>query len=435
MKNSILILTILFPTLLFSQSLKQYSDDEIISYFKLAQKLSELDNGKLWGIKLYGPIMLVNSDTRKIYTNVADKNNKLKAISNNLFTGQLDKDELFANTATKWNGVHWTQVILNSFNESDLDNGRLLIHECWHRVQDSIGFPGANSNNNHLDELEGRIYLQLEWKALQKALKNKKDRLFHIESALIFRNYRRSLFEGSAINENKFEMHEGLAEYTGFSLSTMPLDTIINRLEHRINRVIPTRKYSHSFAYIHGIAYGMLLESYDKEWNKSINPNSDFGEEIKKASGIKLPKVTENLVQNRLKYYDGKVLIETEKKHEIKIQKQKEIYRKKFITGDILSIPCKTIGINFNPNNIINFDDYGRVYETITVKSNWGVLKATKGLLVWKTWNKVIVSKPVSVSKSKISGDGWEIELKEAWKVVEMPERNGSFVLVKNITN
>jgi len=53
-------------------------------------------------------------------------------------------------------------------------------------------------------------------------------------------------------------------------------------------------------------------------------------------------------------------------------------------------------------------------------------------MLIWKDWKKVIVSKPVSVSKSKISGDGWEIELKETWEVKEMPDRNGSFILVKS---
>jgi len=433
MKYLIVLFIIFFQCNLFSQSNEEYSEEEIANYFRLAKKLSDLDNGKLWGKKLYGPIMLVNPDTRKIYTNYPDKNAKLKSVSEDLFIGKLDNDELFANTATTWNGVYWTQLMLSSLNKSELDKGALLMHECWHRIQDSTGFSGASSNNNHLDELNGRIYLQLEWKALLKALKEKERKLFHIENALIFRNYRRSLFEGSAANENKFEMHEGLAEYTGFTLSTMPIDTIIVRLEKRIGWVTPTRKYSNSFAYIHGIAYGSLLEGLNKQWNKNISPDSDFGDELRKAIGIKPLVISNDLVRGRMKHYNGHLIVETEKKHEVKIQQKKVFYRKTFITGKTLTLPCATIGISFNPNNIINLDNYGKVYEVITVKSNWGVLKATNGALVWKNWKKVIVSKPNKTSKTKLVGDGWEIELKKGWEITNFPDKKGSFVLTKKL--
>ncbi len=168
MKYLIVLFIITFYYNLFSQSNKEYSIEKITNYFELAKKLSDLDNGRLWGKKLYGPIMLVNPQTRKIYTNYPDKNDKLKSISKNLFTGQLDEDELFANTATNWNGVYWTQVMLSSLSKSELDNGSLLMHECWHRLQDSIGFTGTSSKNSHLEELNGRAYLQLEWQALSE---------------------------------------------------------------------------------------------------------------------------------------------------------------------------------------------------------------------------------------------------------------------------
>jgi hypothetical protein len=41
----------------------------------------------------------------------------------------------------------------------------LLIHELWHRVQADIGLPETGPSNAHLDTPDGRLWLQLEWRA------------------------------------------------------------------------------------------------------------------------------------------------------------------------------------------------------------------------------------------------------------------------------
>src|SRR5207244_12765478 len=72
---------------------------------------------------------------------------------------------------------------------------RLMLHECFHRVQAEIGLEGKDAQNEHLDSLEGRIWLQMEWRALEHAFwQQGEERKRDVADALYFRNYRRSLF-------------------------------------------------------------------------------------------------------------------------------------------------------------------------------------------------------------------------------------------------
>src|SRR5438046_7411128 len=95
-----------------------------------------------------------------------------------------------------------------------------MAQELWHRVQNEIGFPSSGAANNHLDSRDGRVWLQLEWRALAAALTSRgKQRRRAITDALLFRAYRRTIFPQAASQEREMEMHEGLAEYTGVTLS------------------------------------------------------------------------------------------------------------------------------------------------------------------------------------------------------------------------
>jgi len=76
--------------------------------------------------------------------------------------------------------------------------------------------PVGGGSNDHLDTLEGRLWLQLEWRALARALETDGgERLTAIRDALAFRRTRRDLFPGAAEAERKAEIREGLAQYTG----------------------------------------------------------------------------------------------------------------------------------------------------------------------------------------------------------------------------
>ncbi|HET9529626.1 MAG TPA: hypothetical protein VFQ92_04695, partial [Blastocatellia bacterium] len=185
-------------------------------YFEEARDICRKDNGRLWGVSLDGPLLFADRRTRSIVANQSDREGRLTR-KGNVFVGKLPETENIANTATRWAGVEWTMIAW-PLPENRQSRARLMAHELFHRVQDEIGLPGANPANEHLDTLEGRLLLRLEWRALRQALAASADeRRRAVEDALVFRALRREQF-GSAETERGLEMNEGLAEYTGVSL-------------------------------------------------------------------------------------------------------------------------------------------------------------------------------------------------------------------------
>ena len=97
----------------------------------------------------------------------------------------------------------------------------MLAHELFHRIQPTlpIAYPQGD-DNGHLDTLEGRYLLQLEWRALAAALKapDPAARRTAVSDALLFRAERYGLFADAAKNEGALEANEGIAQYTGVRL-------------------------------------------------------------------------------------------------------------------------------------------------------------------------------------------------------------------------
>lgn len=122
----------------------------------------------LWDINLYGPILLIDSETRTIYANETDKENNLKP-QGEVYVGTLPKTVNIANTAIEWEGKRWAMIML-PLSDNAKNRINLLGHESFHRVQPTLGFKLNNADNNHLDQKEGRIYLRLELEALKQAI-------------------------------------------------------------------------------------------------------------------------------------------------------------------------------------------------------------------------------------------------------------------------
>ena len=93
-----------------------------------------------------------------------------------------------------------------------------MLHGLFHRIQPELGFITDDGFNEHLDTLEGRVWMRLEWRALRRAVESSgSDRAEAIADALAFRRERRRLFPGAADNERREEIREGLASYTGIA--------------------------------------------------------------------------------------------------------------------------------------------------------------------------------------------------------------------------
>src|SRR5437764_12722811 len=255
-------------------------------YFAEARELCERDGGKLWGHSLSGPILLVDPASREVVASEADREGLLKK-NGEVFVGKLPAQVLVGNMAIEWAGVKWTMVML-PLPKDRFSRLALFGHELWHHIQNEIDFPSSGVANHHLDTRNGRLWLQLEWRALAAALlKSGKEREEAINDALLFRAYRRSLFPNESEEERAMEMHEGLAEYTGVALSGAPdLARYVADRNLKDGAAKPT--FIRSFAYASGPAYGVLLDQTKADWRKSLKKTDDLGALLQTALGLRL---------------------------------------------------------------------------------------------------------------------------------------------------
>jgi hypothetical protein len=137
-----------------------------------------------------------------------------------------------------------------------------MLHGLFHRIQAELGLTPSTGFNEHLDTLEGRVWMQLEWRALRRAVESSgSDRADAIADALAFRRERRRLFPGAADNERREEIGEGLASYTGIAAwANSPADA------HRAAASAAAGGESQpsfvgNFEAASGPAYGVLLDA------------------------------------------------------------------------------------------------------------------------------------------------------------------------------
>ena len=119
-------------------------------------------------LSLHRSCWSIDRDSRKIVANLPDQDGHLVA-DGRLYTGILPQSQNVANTAFDWSGRRWTMLV-TPLPRDAAQRAALMLHEMWHRIQDSLGFPAASPTNDHLDQLEGRTWLRLEGHALRTAL-------------------------------------------------------------------------------------------------------------------------------------------------------------------------------------------------------------------------------------------------------------------------
>ncbi|MBS1726010.1 MAG: hypothetical protein JST51_04760 [Armatimonadetes bacterium] len=395
-------------------------------YFQEASWASQDDAGALWGAKLYGPTLFVDPQTGDIVANQADQKGALTS-AGTVFVGKVPLSFAAANTAMDWNGVKWS-VIMWPLPERPVDRARLIMHESWHRIQSDIGLPPAITHNEHLDSKEGRIWLLMEYRALAKALPAWGDeRKTALSDALTFRTYRRSLFPSAAENEDRMEVHEGMAEYTGICCSGRTNSEgryyMAGRL--KLNSLKPSLTYA--FAYETGPAYGLLLDQYDEHWRKGLNPKSSLSELLAAAAHIAVGKVDRAEAIKRAQAYDGNSLIKQETKRDEERTKQLKEFRQTLIEGPRLHLPS-TGNFTFDPNAVYPIPPTGTVYLGSKLSEEWGVLETTGPVLIDSQYKNSWVQAATGTDPSK--GMTWKLTLNPGWKLVH-GSRKGDWEVAK----
>ena len=354
--------------------------DSAKAAFAEAKSLCSADAGKLWGVSLCGPIMFVDAPSRSIVANEADGKGVLAA-KDGVFVGTMPVDRNIANTAVEWSGRKWTQILWPLPDDERL-RATLMMHELFHRIQDRLALPPQTSGDNaHLDELEGRYYMLLEWRALAHALESRMTMRIGATPRAMRSSFERSAIgsiSGRAAQEHALEQNEGLAEYTGVRLGNPTSELRTRMALHDLSAHARDATFVRSFAYATGPAYGLLLDRYAPRWRKELETGAGLNVLLERALHVATLGYSDRFTAARAERYGARALHAAEVERDAKRQQQLAVNRRKFVEGPVLTLVFRHMNVQFNPQNLQPLGDAGTVYPTIRVTDDWGVIEGTK---------------------------------------------------------
>ena len=385
-------------------------------YFKEATTLCERDAGRLWGVSLCGPLVIFDPATGTRATNRPEPEGPPPR-----FPGVVDGP-------VSWGGVRWFAMPLYMLPEKDADlRQQLLLHALFHRIQPELGFITDDGFNEHLDTLEGRVWMQLEWRALRRAVESiASERAEAIADALAFRRERRRLFPGAADNERRDEIREGLASYTGIAAwANSPADA-----RRAAAAAVAGAEGSHSFVgnfeAASGPAYGVLLDDLLPGWRRQVRGTSDLGDLL--VSATNKPPTTDVAVAAAR--HDGATLRTAEEARDRAQQVRVAELRRRFVDGPVLTVPAGGRGTS-DTTGSVGIPGVGTVFfRNFTLSAQWGRLDADGGVL--RAADGATLSVPVTapLEGTTLKGDGWRVTLNAGW-VLQPAARPGSFTIVR----
>lgn len=388
--------------------------------FKKTEEICNLDNGKLWGANLYGPLMFVDRDSRKIFANKNDNEGLLK-LKDGIYTGFYPRERIINITAVNFGGTHFGMAPL-PIEEDDYRLTTRAVHSLFHRFQQSAGINPEYFNAVKMDEKEARIWIKLEWKALKKAIGSEgEEQKLALRDALIFRGSSREAFPKNISLENRFETYEGLATFTYLLLTAKSQEEFESRLFEYLDRIYSFQSYSRSYGSIHGALYAALL--YEKGFDfKTITPyNIDLGNQVKELYNIELPQVCRDVAGSISINYAISEIYNEEEQRLKDIRERLNDQASLFTTKPVVLLELESPYFDFEPEDVHFLDTLGTLYNTMRVSDNWGKLTVDKiGCLVSNNYKFLrITAKGLKIDKNHIYGEGWQMILNEGWVIKE----------------
>jgi hypothetical protein len=385
-------------------------------YFADAKANCERDAGQLWGVSLCGPLVIFDQRTGTRATNQPEPE------------GPPPRFPSGADGPVTWGGARWFAIplFLLPANDPDLCQ-QVILHGLFHRIQPELGLITEDGANEHLDSLEGRVWMQLEWRALRRAVESSGNaRVDAVADALAFRRERRRLFPGAAEGERREEIREGLASYTGIAAwAKSPADA------HRATAIAlaggeAQESFVGNFEAASGPAYGVLLDDLSPGWRRQVRATSDLGDLL--ASAIGRPPTTD--VGAAATRYDASTLRTKEEARDRAQQIRVAELRRRFVDGPVLTMPAVGSGTSNTLGSVV-IPGAGTVFfQTFTQSGQWGRLTANNGVL--RSSDGTMLSVPVTqpLTGTSLQGDGWSVTLNPGW-VLKPASRAGSFVIAR----
>jgi len=245
-----------------------------------------------------------------------------------------------ADGPVSWGGVRWFSFPLYMLANTDADvRQQNMLHGLFHRIQPELEWTQASDDgfNEHLDTLEGRVWLQLEWRALRRALESTaRDRADAIADALAFRRERRGRFPAAAENERREEIREGLASYTGIAAWASSPGEAHRAAAFAAAGGEAQTSFVGNFEAASGPAYGVLLDDLTPDWRRRLRATSDLGELL--ASATHYPPTAD--VNAAAVRYGGPALRKAEEARDLAQRARVAELRRRFVEGPVLTMPA-----------------------------------------------------------------------------------------------
>ena len=368
-------------------------------------------------------MLLVDPDTRAVIANEPDPQGLLRA-SGGCYVGTLPSSVIISNAPTEWQGRRWTMLMLPTIPDDPVTRRITLAHELFHRIQPELHLMANDTPSPHLDTAEGRVWLQLEWRALAAALiEGAPAQTVAIRDALAFRTRRHALFPDSATAEASQEIAEGIPEYTGVVAGEPDVDSARWHAAGTLAHPDVSRSFVRSFSYTSGPGYGLLLDERLPGWRAKLSAQSDLAALL--ATTLKADVSVS--AEDRAGHYGAAELRVAEADRADKAEAAKARYRALVVDGPTLALP-KLGHFSFNPGTIGSLGDAGIVYPTFHAIAEWGTLDVKDGILIGANFSKATLAAPTTINGSHLKGPGWTIDLAPGWSAGPAAGR-GSYVL------
>lgn len=397
-----------------------------------AKEILMKDNGKMWGENIWNDNLLVLDDDFMVYS-LAPFPGSSRSDSL-LYSRKVNENTLSkSNSAQMFEGNNYA-IVMTSYLA---DSSSTIIHELFHVLQNKH-FSHKGEPVNYLDNYDAREWLRLEYQALRNALNsiisgtNKSVVEMYVNDAIQYRKLRQEKYKEYLGKELDIETSEGLANYTGFAFSTNK-NKYLKAVEE-INQREQAPTYTRPFPYATGPAYCFIFDYLGIQWRTGLGKIYNFLE------------IYENKYLKKKIIYDSLLLEEANsrnnfnqiRKEELKRQKEKEIiidyYTDQLVNKPVLTM--RTTGavyrFSYDMNGTITLKDKGIVYsmikgddvnqtscgsfKTIAGKEKLGV----SGVLGSFDGKEYTFPLPVKIEGKKITGEYYEINLNEGWKIIKV---------------
>jgi hypothetical protein len=385
-------------------------------YFKEAQALCERDGGRLWGVSICAPMVIGDARTQTFATSQPPPDAPRPKIIG-LLNGPIQWGD------STWAAVSWDTIA----NWPARTRAELLLHESFHIVQPPLIPNGPAGANEHLDAVDGRYWLRLEWRALARALREAGDlRTQAVRDALAFRQARHMRYPDKVESERVLYILEGLASYTQTVLVAPSQTDAIARGLELLADAEDADSFVRTFTYTSGPAYGLLLDAASPGWTRTVRGSDDPPALLMRALGGVQP-VDAAAAAAR---YGGAELRATEEQREQQRQARMAELRRRFVDGPVFVMRCGGSGSSDSRGAVV-IPGAGTVYfNAYRLSGRCGTLMAENGVLEATDGGSRRLPAPERGDDVTISGDGWTFKAAPGW-VIREGARRGDYEVVR----